>query len=259
MKITVLAENTVSHPACGAEHGLSLFIETQTHKILFDMGQSELFLQNAAKLGIDLSDIDFAILSHGHYDHGGGIPSLRSANSRVPLYVSRHAFGQFYSDKYIGLAPAVASDPCLVLTDGVHRLGAGVTLYADGKVPLFSEQNRGLFKKEKDGFLPDDFCHEQYLMLEEDGKRVLFSGCSHKGVVNIARYFAPDVLVGGFHFKKMDVQKDGAFLEEAAKKLLEIGSTYYTCHCTGTEQYAFLKGKMGERLQYLATGERIIV
>lgn len=259
MKIIVLSENTACLPYIGAEHGLSLYIETQNHKILFDMGQSDLFLQNAVKLGIDLSSLDFAVLSHGHYDHGGGMAALRTVNAQVPLYVSRHAFGAFYSDKYIGLAPAAARDGHLVLTDGVHCLAKGITLYANGEVPLFSAQNRGLYMKEAGILHPDDFCHEQYLLVEEAGKRVLFSGCSHKGVVNIARYFAPDVLVGGFHFKKMDVQKDGAFLEEAAKKLLEIGSTYYTCHCTGTEQYAFLKGKMGDRLHYLASGETVVL
>ena len=81
MKITVLTENTISKnieeslaEKLKAEHGLSLFIETENHKILFDMGQTNLFLKNAKNLNINLEDVDFAVLSHGHYDHGG-LPS----------------------------------------------------------------------------------------------------------------------------------------------------------------------------------------
>ena len=73
MKISVLAENTACDNLFDCEHGLSLYIDTGKNKILFDMGQSNLFEKNAEKLGIDLSEVDIAILSHGHYDHGGGL------------------------------------------------------------------------------------------------------------------------------------------------------------------------------------------
>ncbi|MCI8845747.1 MAG: MBL fold metallo-hydrolase [Lachnospiraceae bacterium] len=72
MKITALLENKTNREDMLTEHGLSLYIETEKHKILFDMGQSDLFAKNAAALGINLSSVDIAVLSHGHYDHGGG-------------------------------------------------------------------------------------------------------------------------------------------------------------------------------------------
>ena len=93
MKITCLAENTTSRPDIEAEHGLSLYIETNGKKILFDMGQGELFIRNAKRLGIDLSDVDIAVISHGHYDHGGGLRSFLEINKKAPVYISEHAFG----------------------------------------------------------------------------------------------------------------------------------------------------------------------
>jgi 7,8-dihydropterin-6-yl-methyl-4-(beta-D-ribofuranosyl)aminobenzene 5'-phosphate synthase len=259
MKITVLSENTTTCPEIECEHGLSLYMEVNDQKILFDMGQSDLLVRNAERLGVDLAAVDIAVLSHGHYDHGGGIGAFRGVNEKAPLYISRHAFGAFYSDKYIGLADGVREEHRLIMTDGVLCLGQGITLYADGTVPLFAEQNRGLTKDEDGVRIPDDFCHEQYLLVKEGDKRILFSGCSHKGIVNIVRHFRPDVLVGGFHFKNLDPQGDAAFLQSAAEALRQSGAVFYTCHCTGKEQYDFLKKIMGDRLYGLSAGQTVII
>lgn len=114
----------------------------------------------------------------------------------------------------------------------------------------------GLTRKRGDAYEPDDFRHEQYLLLEENGKRVCVSGCSHKGILNIVRWFQPDVLIGGFHFMKLDPEGPGrARLLEAAKALLEGNTVYYTGHCTGDAQYDLLKQVMGDRLHRLSTGD----
>ena len=97
----------------------------------------------------------------------------------------------------------------------------------------------------------EDFRHEQYLLIEESGRRILVSGCSHKGIVAIAEHFRPDILIGGFHFMKVE---DTNRLRAAAEKLLALDCQYYTGHCTGDTQYAFLKTLMTDRLQPLSTG-----
>ena len=97
MKITALVENTTKTEGFEAEHGLSLYIETNKHNIIFDMGQSDLFLKNAGKLGINLENVDIAILSHGHYDHSGGLGAFLELNKIAPVYLSEFAFEHHFN------------------------------------------------------------------------------------------------------------------------------------------------------------------
>lgn len=253
MKITSLLENTACRPDVQTEHGLSLFIETGHHRILFDMGQTGMFRENAAVLGIDLSAADSAVLSHGHYDHGGGLSEFLAVNDHAPVYVHRDAFLPHYNgtEKYIGLDTSLSSHPRIVFTGDEYRIDEGMTLFSCNSCERkHSFGAFGLTEKTPSGFVPDDFRHEQYLLIEENGKRVLISGCSHKGILDITAWFAPDVLIGGFHFSKM--QQDET-LAGAARKLASYPTVYYTCHCTGTEQFAFMRQYM-PNLHYLSCG-----
>ncbi len=258
MRITALIENTSSDERIAPEHGLSLYIETGGHRILFDMGQSGRFARNAEILGVDLSAVDIAVVSHGHYDHGGGLEKFLETNGEAPVYISRFAFQPHYNGdgKFIGLDPSLAEREQLVFTGDEYAVARGLTLYtcnarprkyADGvsRFSMFAEGRR----------LPDPFYHEQYLAIEEDGKRTLVSGCSHKGVLNLVEWFRPDVLVGGFHFLKHPL--DGT-LADAAKRLHACRTDFYTCHCTGTEPYQFMKQYM-DRLSYLSAGQTVTV
>lgn len=257
MKIIPLSENTSHYPEIENEHGLCLYIETSEYKILFDFGQSDLFCRNAKRLGIDIENVDIAILSHGHYDHGGGHTAFRKSNSHAPLYVSQHAFDKFYSDKYIGLPDTVAGDPNLVFVHQTHTIAPGITLYS-GNCVMFDKTTCGNLTTEQNGIrVPDDFRHEIYLLIQENGKSVLFSGCSHRGILQITKHFAPDVLIGGFHFKNLDPREYHTYLENAAATLCVQNTLYYTCHCTGIPQYNFLKERMGAQLHYLSCAKSI--
>ena len=249
MKLAVLTENTVRSPFLASEHGLSLYIGTGGHKILFDMGQSGAFADNAQKLGIDLETVDFAVLSHGHYDHGGGMMQFLRSNSQAPVFVSPHAFEPHFnaSGKNIGLDRDLPRERIFPVADGFCP-APGIRICT---VPFPPADTAGMTMGED---LPEDFRHEQYLLIEEEGRRILLSGCSHKGIVGIAEYFRPDVLVGGFHFMKTE---DVRILEEAAQRLMALECMYYTGHCTGQKQFAILKQIMGSRLQDLSTGDRL--
>ncbi len=255
MKIIVLVENTTQNADLGCEHGLSLYIEACGHTILFDMGQTSLFADNAQQMGVDLSTVDLAVLSHGHYDHGGGLATFFKCNQKASVYLSTHAFEPHYNgtEKYIGLDPALAQHPRLVFTNQITQIDDRITLY-----PPKSEHNpfsssNGLLTVQNGMFLPDDFRHEQYLLLEEDGKRVLISGCSHQGILNILDWFQPDVLIGGFHFSHLPID---ATLQKLAQKLAQSETAFYTCHCTGTSQFAAMQ-PLVPNLHYLSTGQTL--
>ena len=246
MKLITLIENTTCSPDLTCEHGLSLYMESCGKRILFDMGQSGAFAENAGKLDVDLSSVDFAFLSHGHYDHGGGMAHFLSSNRRANIYVNHHGFEPHFNatGKDIGLDRSIPKDR-IVFTDGFLELAPGISLHT---VPFPPADSAGMTTL---GGEIEDFRHEQYLLLEEQGKRTLISGCSHKGIVAIARHFRPDILVGGFHFMKTEEE---AILQAAARDLLALDCVYYTGHCTGQKQYDYLKTIMGDSLQAISTG-----
>lgn len=254
MKITVLTENTTRDPGLAAEHGLSLYIETGHQRLLFDTGATGAFADNARKLGVDLSKVDALILSHGHYDHGGGIEAFLQVNSAAPVYLSRHAFGEHYnaSGKYIGLPRHLSDCGRLIFIEDTTTLAPGITLECClGRKPEYPQENQSLQIMKKGCLCPEEFRHELYLVIEEE-KRICFSGCAHRGVENIACWLAPQVLIGGFHFKQLP--PGDSRLDLAAQRLLALECEYYTCHCTGQAQYEYLKQQMGHRLHYLSTG-----
>ena len=126
MKAIMLVENQ-SVGECKAAHGLSLYIETPDHRLLFDLGPDRTFLENAGKLGIDLEKVDTVIISHGHYDHGGGLEEFLKLNSKARVYIQKNAFEPHYSTaqgkaRNIGLKPELASHPQVVLLEGDFQI-----------------------------------------------------------------------------------------------------------------------------------------
>lgn len=281
MKITVLTENTISKnlsPTLSeklkAEHGLSLFIETKNHKILFDMGQTNLFLENAKNLNINLEKVDFAVLSHGHYDHGGlfsetevfGIPAFLKINKIAPIYINENAFSDNFNatKKYIGLDKNLLENPDfmqrVIFVSDEKEIAPNIKLFSCNKNEKLISTNTDGLTQLKDGiFIPEDFSHEHYLLIEENHKKILISGCSHKGILNIVNWFKPDILVGGFHLKSLDIENQGDIktLENLGKKLASYNTTFYTCHCTGESQFDVLKSVTKEKLFYLGTGDSL--
>lgn len=273
MKISVLAENTSGDPALCYEHGLSLLIETQKHRLLFDTGASALFAENAAKMGIDLTGVDMAVLSHGHYDHGGGIRTFLGLNSRAKFYIHRRAFEPHYANHAgekapIGLDPALMPNDRFVLTGDRFAIDEQLELFAgvNGK-RLLPSGNSDLFSQVGGEYILDDFAHEQNLIVRENGKTLLVAGCAHRGIANILEAFAliegrmPDIVIGGFHLynRAADTTEDAGLIAALGAFLKSTGALFYTCHCTGLEAYARLKETLGEQVRYFAGGDRLTI
>ena len=276
MRIVNLIENTEGHEGCVYAHGLSFYAETSKHKILLDLGPSEETLRNAEKLGIDLSEIDTVILSHGHYDHSGGIMPFAGLNPDAAVYMQASADADYFSDggekaggeryRYIGIDKAISELPQVVKLKGDHRIDDELELFTIKKrshaLPF---TNKRLLIKENGGFVNDDFAHEQYLVIRDGDRRILISGCAHNGILSILDAFkdkygtAPDAVISGFHLMKKTKYTDEELREiiDISKELKKYPTQFFTCHCTGMPAYRIMKLTMGEKLQYVHTGEEV--
>lgn len=273
MVIRVLAENTSGVRELGSEHGLSLYVETRRHRLLFDTGASALFAENAAKMGIDLAKIDTVVISHGHIDHGGGLKTFMGLNGEAKIYLSVKAFDGHYSARpggekaYIGLDKALLPDGRFVFVGERHAVDDELEMFSSAAGQQGPAADRNLFALSGNEFVPDDFSHEQNLILREGDKSVLLTGCAHTGVVGIVGRFRamtgrwPDCVIGGFHLYRLAEDSDGssAVIREIGERLAGTGARFFTCHCTGLEPYAMLKRTMGDSLGYLSTGNQITI
>ncbi|MBQ8877960.1 MAG: MBL fold metallo-hydrolase [Lachnospiraceae bacterium] len=271
MKIVTLMENTPGQADCLFEHGLSIYVETAKHKLLVDTGASDKFLNNAEILGVDLQEADTLILSHGHYDHAGGILPFALRNDKADIYLQKSAMDAFYhkdeeQERYIGIAPEISKLPKVKLMEGNYRIDEELFLFTGvTKRRLWPSGNKVLKIKRGDEFIQDEFIHEQYLVIEEDSKRVLISGCAHNGILNILDKFRelyntwPDAVISGFHLKKKSgyTQEDLDNIRQIAEELSKLPTKFYTGHCTGEEPYGMMKEIMGEQLIYLHSGDKI--
>jgi 7,8-dihydropterin-6-yl-methyl-4-(beta-D-ribofuranosyl)aminobenzene 5'-phosphate synthase len=264
MKIITLVEDSQQSPDFGYEHGVSFYIETRNHRILFDLGQTDLFIKNALKLNIDLKKIDTVIISHGHYDHGGGLNYFLSINDKAKIYIQKSAFADYYSMRkkneytYIGLDKSLDHNKFVLLKNDFVIDNELTLLNQIDTSIFFPMSNQTLFKKANNNFILDDFSHEQSLLIKSDGLNVLFAGCAHKGIINIINQAEEsingnkiDALFGGFHLKSRyeEYQESSENIQKIAKILKEKNvKKYYTGHCTGTYAYKIFKTVLKDRI-----------
>ena len=269
VRIVTLMENTARDDTLCRGHGLSLYIETPKHKILFDMGpDGESLLKNANMLGVDLTAVDIAVLSHGHYDHGGGLAAFLQVNDIAPVYIREDAFeGYFHVEgdevRYIGLDENLKSSGRIVFTGESLRIDEELLLYADVPSDFDVSASSALLRRRTPlGFQPDGFTHEQNLLITAPGRAVLVSGCAHRGIVNILNAARerlgrmPDATFGGFHLFQLEAGSPASdrVLELTAQALLPGTTVYHTGHCTGEYAFEKLKTVLGERLRSISGG-----
>ncbi len=272
MKIINLVENTEGEAHCRAEHGLSFYIETKKHKILMDSGQSDLLIENAQKLGVDLSKVDTVFLSHGHYDHSGGIIPFSKINKTASIYIKEDAFGDYYSTnygaepKYIGIDPQIKELSQIKIIRENMRIDEELSVFAgignDRPWPL---TNKRLYKKVDNEMINDDFEHEQCLVISQDGENYLFSGCAHHGILNVLDRYKeiyggePDYVFSGFHTMRKNSYSDDdiSYILDTAEELRKYKTKFYTCHCTGEKPYEAMKKILKDQIEYVHCGDTV--
>lgn len=285
MRVTVLVENTSgASTAVAPEFGLSLLIEANGTTVLLDTGASGLFARNADALGIDLDTVDWLVLSHGHYDHGGGLATFFERNSHAPVILRRGAEQPFYGSavpslpsilhraglvtRYIGLDPEVLrrhADRFRWIDANLELCPSVSVLTTIPRTHPLARGNRFLLTERDGTFVPDDLSHELVLVVEQDTRAVVFTGCAHNGVLNMleaARLAVPTrpigAVVGGFHLgvpRSPVVAAPAAELRALGCELGQrIEGAIYTGHCTGPRALRIMQAELGPRLKALHTG-----
>lgn len=275
MKIVNLIENTAGVDGCVPLHGLSFYVETLKHRVLFDAGPSGAVLGNAERLGVDLKEVDVAVLSHGHYDHSGGFLAFAKINPSATIYMQRKVRGDYYGYdgvekeyRYIGIDKELLKLPQVQLIDGDLRIDDELSLFCvQARKYQMPSMNARIMQKVDGAYLPDDFLHEQSLYVSSGNDSAILSGCAHIGILNILEAFLqkfgsenlPQKVISGFHLLKKNGYAPSDFIEykELARMLSDYSCDFYTCHCTGLEPYECMRSIMGKSLRYIRTGELV--
>lgn len=270
MKVTTLIDNSKGVTGLTNEWGLSLYVEAGNQKVLFDSGTSSAFARNAEKLSLDLSEVNLAILSHGHFDHGGGLGAFFSANKTAPLYLRTTADGDHYG-KFLFWSRYVGIDRTLLRTNqrrlhwvekdievapGLHLL---TSIPDDEHRP---DTRRRLVVRTEHGFASDAFKHELVLVVKERDGISVVTGCGHLGVLNMilaAKMKFPEAriktVIGGFHMIAAPITRRKAEAMALALRFKELGcQRVVSGHCTGSKALSVLERELGDTFSRLTTG-----
>lgn len=273
MRITVLTDNTPSRekPGLQSEHGLSLFIEHEGSRILCDTGLTGLFLENAATLGLDLKELDFAFISHGHNDHSGGLGALLAATDCNVFMHNDIACERYYSARR-GSKRDISSDHTCIethkermtLLQGSRELAEGIyAINCTGGKHRKPLGNRYLTAERNGTEQPDNFAHELSLAFVTAGGLVIVSPCSHNGALNIIEESMRitgcsnvKAFVGGLHFVDDPACRDEAMEFAATAGSMFPQTKFHTGHCTCDKAKLLLAEGMTE-ISFFCTGSVI--
>ncbi len=257
-----------------AEHGLSIWIETGNRNILFDTGQTGIFTHNAKQDNVDISKADMAVLSHGHYDHTGGVLEFFRMNKLAPVYIDQGAFQKRYNGNLqprinIGIPWLDESNrdvfsERLVISNGKIELDDNITIL--GKIPStipFEDIPQNFYIDDGHGNISRDMiADEQMLIIRGNEGIYIFVGCSHVGIINCITHVKthfPDEriagVIGGMHLNSSSDER----IQLTIQKLKEMDiKTIIPLHCTGITAICEMKSSLREQCRIMTVGDEFI-
>ncbi|MBN1507781.1 MAG: MBL fold metallo-hydrolase [Sedimentisphaerales bacterium] len=272
LTITILVDNTPNRDAPGlvCEHGWSAWIEADGHRVLLDAGASDLVLRNAAALGVPLSEAETIVLSHGHYDHTGGLATVLAAAPGAAVYLHPAALGEHFSNhpgkgpRAIGLpqpSAAALAGRRVVRTEGPTEIAPGV--HVTGAVPRRTdfEDVGGPFFLDAAAAQPDPIEDDQAVWIDTPRGAVVVLGCAHAGIVNTLDHVTNltgggriHAVLGGTHLVSASAQR----LQRTADALRRFGVKLLApCHCTGAAAMDFLQDEFPRTFLQCTVGTRL--
>lgn len=276
MKVTTLIENSADeNNILLSEHGLSFYIEADGKKILFDTGKSGDFIINADRLKINLSDLDYVVLSHGHYDHSGGFRNLvDKTGNRFRLIIGNGFFNKKYkvdegnTYKYNGNS----FDENYLKENGIsakyvkeytYTISENIMFFSGLKRKMeFEKLNQKFFIEKNGQYISDDFSDEIIMAVKVKNGLMVVLGCSHVGMVNILETIMERTnmpiygIIGGTHLIEADELRLNSTISFLKEKNIQIVGV---SHCTGEKAVEKIKSELGERFLYVNTGSVIKV
>lgn len=248
VRVTVLVENTAQGPGMLAEHGLAYWIQWGDQQVLFDTGQGGVLAGNAYKLGIPLREADAVVLSHGHYDHTGGLAEALRSNRPMAVYLHPAALEAKYARNKDGTSREIGMPlpSRQALGQQGHRVVLTETstpvldgLAVTGHVPRTTdfEDTGGPFFLDAACSTPDPLADDQSIFFDTKEGIVVLLGCAHSGVVNTLRYISDlssgkpiHTVIGGMHLVQASPERNASTIEELRKFGVRLLAP---CHCTG--------------------------
>jgi 7,8-dihydropterin-6-yl-methyl-4-(beta-D-ribofuranosyl)aminobenzene 5'-phosphate synthase len=258
MRLVVLADNRKLSRDLQTEHGLCIYLETDKYKILLDTGASDIFIQNANKLNVNLQEVNYVFISHGHSDHIGGLPYFLKINKTAKVIMSINIQNQLYFSKRDGLHSIStkfdfnAYSKQIIFVENAISIANEIHVYSNQSIKHATPLgNKNLFRKEKNGeLILDNFNHELIFTIGKE-KLLVYTGCAHNGLQNILETVTMntsipiDWVLGGFHL--LAPRKEISY--ESESEITAIGDAlqsqypktiFLTGHCTGENAFTTL-------------------